>query len=113
MKRLEKAGANAPNLPKKEKSEEKYQLLARYSSVTIWPRVQSALGLNLPLPVVMPFCAAHKTVLLEKKGAVSGPSLLAQWISRLQRVIVRRTIPSLLLYCAVWLFHISVCSTLS
>ena len=29
MERLEKAEANAPNLPKKEKSEEKYQLLAR------------------------------------------------------------------------------------
>ena len=60
--RCEKKGGALP-FPEKRKNEIGYCVSARYSRVTIWPRVQSALGLNLPFPVplVMPFSFAQAT----------------------------------------------------
>ena len=62
--RCEKKGGALP-FPEKRKNEIGYCVSARYSRVTIWPRVQSALGLNLPLPVplVMLFSFAQATAL--------------------------------------------------
>ena len=53
VERLEKAGTNVPDLPKKRKKRKVKRNIdywARYSSVTIWARVQSALGAKFPFP---------------------------------------------------------------